>query len=119
MVQRTSARGINRYGRTSQGVRLMNLRSDDIVSAVAVVVEPETPPAALPGAAPTEPVDAAEDPAAAAAAIESGTGSGIDDSGLADDGEAVDGVMVVDAEDDSLLLPPEVEEEARDEAEES
>jgi DNA gyrase subunit A len=39
MVQRTSVRGINRYGRASQGVRLMNLRDDDVVSAVALVVE--------------------------------------------------------------------------------
>jgi DNA gyrase subunit A len=36
MVQRTSVRGINRYGRASQGVRLMNLKDDDTVSAVAL-----------------------------------------------------------------------------------
>jgi DNA gyrase subunit A len=36
MVQRTPVRGINRYGRSSQGVRLMNLRDDDAVSAIAV-----------------------------------------------------------------------------------
>jgi DNA gyrase subunit A len=41
MVQRTSVRGINRYGRASQGVRLMNLREDDQVSAVALVAESE------------------------------------------------------------------------------
>jgi DNA gyrase subunit A len=39
MVQRTSVRGINRYGRASQGVRLMNLKDDDVVSAVALVVD--------------------------------------------------------------------------------
>jgi len=39
MVQRTSVRGINRYGRASQGVRVMNIRDDDSVSAVALVVE--------------------------------------------------------------------------------
>jgi DNA gyrase subunit A len=39
MVQRTSVRGINRYGRGSQGVRLMNLKDDDTVSAVALVAE--------------------------------------------------------------------------------
>jgi DNA gyrase subunit A len=39
MVQRTSVRGINRYGRASQGVRLMNLKGDDVVSAVALVVD--------------------------------------------------------------------------------
>ncbi|HEY2636394.1 MAG TPA: DNA gyrase C-terminal beta-propeller domain-containing protein, partial [Solirubrobacteraceae bacterium] len=41
MVQRTSVKGINRYGRTSQGVRVMNIREDDVVSAVALVVENE------------------------------------------------------------------------------
>jgi DNA gyrase subunit A len=41
MVQRTSVRGINRYGRASQGVRVMNLREEDTVSAVALVVESE------------------------------------------------------------------------------
>jgi DNA gyrase subunit A len=46
MVQRTSVRGINRYGRTSQGVRVMNLREGDVVSAVALVVESEASTAA-------------------------------------------------------------------------
>jgi DNA gyrase subunit A len=39
MVQRTSVKGISRYGRASQGVKLMNLRDDDVVSAVALVME--------------------------------------------------------------------------------
>ncbi|HEV2771306.1 MAG TPA: DNA gyrase subunit A [Thermoleophilaceae bacterium] len=39
MVQRTSVRGISRYGRASQGVRLMHMREDDQVSAVAPVVD--------------------------------------------------------------------------------
>jgi DNA gyrase subunit A len=39
MVQRTSVKGINRYGRASQGVRLMNLKDEDVVSAVALIVE--------------------------------------------------------------------------------
>ena len=46
MVQRTGVRGINRYGRTSQGVKVMNLREGDVVSAVALVVESEAPTAA-------------------------------------------------------------------------
>jgi DNA gyrase subunit A len=46
MVQRTSVRGINRYGRSSQGVRVMNIRDDDQVSAVALVVESEASTAA-------------------------------------------------------------------------
>ena len=39
MVQRTGVRGISRHGRAAQGVRVMNLRDDDRVSAVAVVAE--------------------------------------------------------------------------------
>jgi DNA gyrase subunit A len=39
-------RGINRYGRASQGVRVMNIRDDDQVSAVALVVESEAATAA-------------------------------------------------------------------------
>jgi DNA gyrase subunit A len=46
MVQRTAVRGINRYGRASQGVRVMNLREGDLVSAVALVAESETSTAA-------------------------------------------------------------------------
>jgi DNA gyrase subunit A len=46
MVQRTSVRGINRYGRASQGVRVMNIREDDQVSAVALVMESEAATAA-------------------------------------------------------------------------
>jgi DNA gyrase subunit A len=46
MVQRTSVRGINRYGRASQGVRVMNIRDEDQVSAVALVVESEAQTAA-------------------------------------------------------------------------
>jgi DNA gyrase subunit A len=46
MVQRTGVRGINRYGRTSQGVRVMNLRDGDVVSAVALVIENDSPTAA-------------------------------------------------------------------------
>jgi DNA gyrase subunit A len=39
MVQRTSVKGISQQGRPAQGVRLMNLREDDRVSAVALVME--------------------------------------------------------------------------------
>ena len=46
MVQRTGVRGINRYGRSAQGVRVMNLREGDEVSAVALVVESDTAAAA-------------------------------------------------------------------------
>src|SRR4029077_3060467 len=39
MVQRTKAGGISQMGRATQGVRVMNMREDDRVSAVALVVE--------------------------------------------------------------------------------
>ena len=46
MVQRTGVRGISKQGRPAQGVRLMNLRDDDFVSAVALVMEESTDTAA-------------------------------------------------------------------------
>src|SRR5689334_410859 len=69
MVQRTSVRGINRYGRASQGVRVMNIRDDDQVSAVALVVESEAQTAAqviedaAPPPGPIEDAGATSDPA--------------------------------------------------------
>ncbi|HEY6775692.1 MAG TPA: DNA gyrase subunit A [Thermoleophilaceae bacterium] len=42
MVQRTAVRGISKQGRPAQGVRVMNLREDDRVSAVALVMEAST-----------------------------------------------------------------------------
>ncbi len=56
MVQRTSVRGISRYGRASQGVRVMNIKDDDQVSAVALVVESDDATEAdVVGAMPGEP----------------------------------------------------------------
>jgi DNA gyrase subunit A len=42
MVQRTAVSGISQMGRPTQGVRVMNLKKGDRVSAVALVVESET-----------------------------------------------------------------------------
>jgi DNA gyrase subunit A len=39
MVQRTAVSGISRMGRPTQGVKVMNIKDDDRVSAVALVVE--------------------------------------------------------------------------------
>ncbi|HEX3562271.1 MAG TPA: DNA gyrase subunit A [Solirubrobacterales bacterium] len=39
MVQRNAISGISRMGRATQGVRLMNLKKGDLVSAVALVME--------------------------------------------------------------------------------
>jgi DNA gyrase subunit A len=60
MVQRTSVRGISRYGRASQGVRLMNLRDDDRVSAVALVVDDSAETAAAAGQRSGGPVEASD-----------------------------------------------------------
>ena len=63
MVQRTAADGINRYGRAAQGVRVMNIREDDIVSAVAIGTDTgeddDTPLAEVAGLGAARPMDAA------------------------------------------------------------
>ena len=41
MVQRTGVRGISQQGRSATGVRVMNVREDDCVRAIALVVESE------------------------------------------------------------------------------
>ena len=43
MVQRTRAGGISQMGRPTQGVKVMNMKDDDIVSAVALVVDSDGP----------------------------------------------------------------------------
>jgi len=93
MVQRTSVRGINRYGRASQGVRVMNIRDDDQVSAVALVVESEAStaaPVAEDGDAPLDAPIAGESEALA----EPPAGDGdIADDGLSDDDLGEDEVL--------------------------
>ena len=42
MVQRTQAGGISQMGRATQGVRVMNMKDDDSVTAVALVVDEES-----------------------------------------------------------------------------
>jgi DNA gyrase subunit A len=61
MVQRTSAGGISQQGRSATGVRVMNLKDDDLVSAVALVVDAGDGVAADDG----EPLPDAAAPAAA------------------------------------------------------
>ena len=43
MVQRIAVRELRPLGRNAQGFKLMNVREDDVVSAVALVMESETP----------------------------------------------------------------------------
>jgi DNA gyrase subunit A len=56
IVTRTSVRGISRQGRDATGVRVMNVREDDRVSAVALIVESETDEAVEAAVALDEPV---------------------------------------------------------------
>jgi DNA gyrase subunit A len=89
MVQRIGVRGLRPLGRNAQGFRLMNVREDDVVSAVALVVESETSDAV-----------ADEGPVS------------IDASGAADE-PALEGdaVFIGDPDEDGLLSVPEVESE--------
>jgi DNA gyrase subunit A len=48
MVQRTRAGGISQMGRPTQGVKVMNMKDDDIVSAVALVVDSDGPDEVVP-----------------------------------------------------------------------
>jgi DNA gyrase subunit A len=60
MVQRTAVGGISQQGRSATGVRVMNLKDDDLVSAVALVVDTgdeEGEDAAEPAAEPAAPPD--------------------------------------------------------------
>jgi DNA gyrase subunit A len=62
-VIRTAADGISRMGRATQGVRLMNLREGDRVSAIARVTEPQGAPAASADDNGDAPEDGLETPA--------------------------------------------------------
>src|SRR3954471_6169193 len=85
MVQRTNVRGIRQTGRAAQGVTLMNVRDDDRVSAVALVVESDGATAAN-----------VSDADLAAGPIEISADSGeiegvVGGADIADDGEDVTG----------------------------
>src|ERR687894_553392 len=86
MVQRIAVRELRPLGRNAQGFRLMNVREDDLVSAVALVVESETS-------------DAVADEAPVS----------VDASGVADEPALEgEGVIAADPEQEALLDVPEV-----------
>src|SRR5215208_637664 len=86
MVQRIAVRELRPLGRNAQGFRLMNVREDDVVSAVALVVESETSDAV-----------AEESPVS------------LDAAGIADEPALEgEGVIAADPDDDALLDVPEV-----------
>jgi DNA gyrase subunit A len=87
MIQRIAVRELRPLGRNAQGFRLMNVREDDLVSAVALVMETETSDAV-----------ADEGPVS------------LDASGTADEPAALEGegVIAADPDEESLLDVPEV-----------
>jgi DNA gyrase subunit A len=99
MVQRTSVRGINRYGRASQGVRLMNLKDEDVVSAVALIMDSGEDDPQIEGDLDLDPsLDSADLP----------TGDSTDTAGDSDDfsaGESADESADVVPADESADLP--------------
>jgi DNA gyrase subunit A len=92
MVQRTSVRGINRYGRASQGVKVMNIRDDDQVSAVALVAESDSSDVELEAG-----VESLE---GEALTLELGDGSAVDGDATAVESEAADVAEPADDTDD-------------------
>jgi DNA gyrase subunit A len=78
MVQRTGVRGISQQGRSATGVRTMNVRDDDRVSAVALVVESEGATAAAVAEATDQPVDVSADAGGTLPPATSGNGASPD-----------------------------------------
>src|SRR3954454_4509253 len=97
MVQRTSVRGISRQGRDATGVRVMNVREDDRVSAVALVVESESDDAVEQAALLGEPVSLSA----------SGVG---DEPTLRDDDDEITGGGVAEPEGEGAAPDSELEE---------
>jgi DNA gyrase subunit A len=91
MVQRTGVRGISQQGRAATGVRVMNVRDDDCVRAIALVVESEPDAGAdelpLEPSADGAPVDLGPE----------GNGASHQPEGLAEDGS--EGAVEVDETD--------------------
>jgi DNA gyrase subunit A len=108
MVQRTNVRGIRQTGRAAQGVTLMNVRDDDRVSAVALVVESDSSTAANVTEADVAagPVELSADSGEIDGVVESGGGAehagrngGQVDGGSPDDDELDDAIEPDDDED--------------------
>jgi DNA gyrase subunit A len=100
MVQRIGVRGIRQTGRAAQGVTLMNVREEDRVSAVALVVESEASTSAVvAGDAPLPdgPLEVSADAPAAAPdgdglqAADDAREAGAEGNGAGPDGSSPDG----------------------------
>jgi len=102
MVQRTAVRGISQQGRSATGVRVMNVRDDDRVSAVALVIESDQAAAqeTLEGLA-AGPVDLSADAGGAEAAVaDPATGAGTGDDTQEIIADVADSEAVSDVEDE-------------------
>jgi DNA gyrase subunit A len=92
MVQRIAVRDFRPLGRNAQGFRLMNIREDDQVSAIALVMEEEA------------------STAASAETLDPETVAGpADDPALAEDADVLEEAGPADPTDDATLTPPEVD----------
>ncbi len=107
MVQRTRVSGISQQGRSATGVRVMNVRSDDRVSAVALVIESDraAAPELLEGLA-DAPIDLSADAGGAEGAVADPTtgGEGEDAQEIVPD--VVDSEAISDVEDDGKADEP-------------
>jgi hypothetical protein len=93
MVQRIAVRDIRPLGRNAQGFRLMNVREDDQVSAIALVMEEEASTAASAETLDPETVAGpADDPALGA-----------------EDADVLEEAGPADPTDPATLTPPEVD----------
>jgi DNA gyrase subunit A len=87
MVQRTSVGGISQMGRSTQGVKVMNIKDDDRVSAVALAAESD------------DDIDipaTSADPNADQIEIEAGTDVDVSANGANEDGASADGAAPED-----------------------
>jgi len=94
MVQRIAVRDFRPLGRNAQGFRLMNVREDDCVSAIALVMEEEA------------------STAASAETLDPETVAGpADDPALAEEADALEEAGPADPTDPATMTPPEVDED--------
>jgi DNA gyrase subunit A len=94
MVQRIAVRDFRPLGRNAQGFRLMNVREDDSVSAIALVMEEEA------------------STAASAETLDPETVAGpADDPALAEEADALEEAGPADPTDPATMTPPEVDED--------
>ncbi len=100
MVQRTSAGGISKTGRATQGVKVMNVKDGDRISAVALVVE-----AANGNGSADEDGEAPDQPELEAAEVS-------EESETVDGTGAVDGTEAPEAADESTEAPEESSDES-------